>query len=101
MRPHTKMMPDATVIGARRRDHATAAVFGSSLSIALAFIYWLGRTGFSNPIRPIAVTVGLALFVICVPTMISSLGRHPEEVGEKSSIWLTPSLLALGCFGLT
>jgi hypothetical protein len=42
----------------RQRDHVSAAVFGSILSIALAVVYWLGRTGFTNPIRPVAVTAG-------------------------------------------
>ena len=85
----------------RQRDHVSAAVFGSLLSIGLAFIYWLGRTGFANPIRPIAVTVGLALFVICVPTAISVFTRPKSEVGEETSIWRSASLLGLACFGLT
>lgn len=84
----------------RRRDHASAAVFGSLLSIGLAFIYSIGRTGFANPVRPVAVTVGLALFVICVPTAIS-LFVGDKEVDEQSSIWRSASLLALGCFALT
>jgi hypothetical protein len=85
----------------RQRDHVSAAAFGSFLSIGLAFIYWLGRTGFTNPIRPVAVTLGLALFVICVPTAISVFTRNKNEVGEQSSIWRSVSLLALGCFAVT
>src|SRR4051812_12695286 len=84
----------------RQRDHVSAAVSGSLLSISLGFVYWLGRVGFSNPIRPVAVTVGLALFVICVPTAIATHTRH-KEVAEQSGIWRTASLLALGSLALT
>ena len=96
------MTPVARMTGSwRQRDNVSAAVFGSFLSIGLASIYWLGRVGFANPIRPVAVTLGLALFVICVPTTIAVLLSRKEEVGERSGIWRSASLLALGSFALT
>jgi hypothetical protein len=85
----------------RQRDHVSAAVFGSLLSIALAFIYWFGRTGFSNPVRPVAVTAGLALFVICVPTSIAVLTRRKSEVTDQQGIWGSASFLKLVFFALT
>ncbi|HUQ47287.1 MAG TPA: hypothetical protein VM053_03465 [Gemmatimonadaceae bacterium] len=102
VRRGAEVTPAVSTMGAwRQRDHVTAAVFGSMLSIGLGLIYWLGRVGFSNPIRPIAITVGLALFVVCVPTAISVVGRGKTEVTEQPGIWRSVSLMVLGCFALT
>ena len=51
------------------RERATASVFGVIGAILLAFFYWLARIGFENPLFPIIATLGIALFILCVPVV--------------------------------
>ena len=52
------------------RERATASVFGVVGAVLLAFFYWLARTGFENPLFPIIATLGIALFILCVPVAV-------------------------------
>ena len=89
-----------TSLATRTVDRVSAAVFGSALACGLAAIYWIGRVGFANPIRPIVVTLGLALFVICVPVVISSLIDR-GEVSTQSKWWRAPGFIGIACIALT
>jgi hypothetical protein len=46
-----------------RDDRATIAVFASVVASVIAALYYAGRLGFDNPVRPVAVTLGLSLFI--------------------------------------
>ena len=48
-------------------DRATVAVFGTIMATVIAGLYYVGRTGFDNPARPIVETLGLSLFITVVP----------------------------------
>ena len=52
------------------RERATASVFGIVGAIVLAFLYWLARNGFENPLFPIVATLGIALFILSVPVLV-------------------------------
>ncbi len=91
------MRPLATV---RRTDGLTAAMFGAVLSCGLAVLYWIGRAGFTNPVRPIAVTLGLALFIICVPAVIAAY-FDGQEISAASRWWRSQSFLGIVCIATT
>ncbi|MEP6508194.1 MAG: hypothetical protein ABJC63_08205 [Gemmatimonadales bacterium] len=91
-------MSGALTNRAEEIDRLTAAVFGSLLSFGLAAIYFLLRIGFADPLRPIVVTLGLALFVICVPSVLSDwLNRRHD----RQKWWLSQSLLGILCIALS
>ena len=71
----------------------TAAVVASTIAVVLAAIYWISRTGFVNPVLPVINALGVSLFVIAVPLVISRAGRR--AIGE--SWWLSQSFVALAC----
>lgn len=91
------MRPLASV---RQTDGLTAAMFGSVLSCGLAVLYWIGRTGFANPLRPIAVTLGLALFIICVPAVIAAY-FDGQEISTASRWWRSQSFVGIVCIAIT
>ncbi len=49
------------------RERASAAVFGIVGALILSVSYLLARSGFVNPFFPVVATLGVALFIICVP----------------------------------
>jgi hypothetical protein len=51
-------------------DHLTVAVLTSVVSLVLALMYFIARTGFSNPPVPIIVTLSIAWFLLCSPTAL-------------------------------
>ena len=54
---------------------ATSVVFASVMAVVLAALYYLGRVGFSNPLEPVALALGISLF------QVNEVGRHfwPEN----------------------
>lgn len=91
-------MSNALANRAEEIDRLSAAAFGSLLSCGLAAIYYLLRIGFANPVRPIVVTLGLALFVICVPSVLSDWLNRKHNTPKW---WLSQSLLGLLCIALS
>ncbi|MEO7368175.1 MAG: hypothetical protein ABIZ36_09470, partial [Gemmatimonadaceae bacterium] len=91
-------MSDALTDRAEEIDRLTAAVFGSLLSFGLAAIYFLLRVGFANPLRPIVVTLGLTLFVICVPSVLSDWLNRRHDTPKW---WLSQSLLGILCIAFS
>jgi len=83
----------------RNVDRLTAAVFGGVLACGLAVLYWIGRIGFTNPVRPIVVTLGLALFIICVPTALATFIGRKGDNAERW--WLAPPILGIASIALT
>ncbi len=74
-------------------------MFGSVLACGLAVVYWIGRAGFANPVRPVAVTLGIALFIICMPAVVSSFLRRTHE--HTGTWWVGASFLGIVCIAIT
>ncbi len=83
---------------AARLDRLTSTVFGSLLSCGLAAVYFVLRIGFANPVRAVAVTLGLALFVICIPSALSEWLNRRHDTPKW---WLSQSILGLLCIALS
>lgn len=91
-------MSGALTGSAGKLDRLTAAVFGGLLSCGLAAIYFVLRIGFANPLKPVAVTLGLALFVICTPSALSEWLNRRHDTPKW---WLSQSILGLLCIALS
>ncbi|MDQ3082022.1 MAG: hypothetical protein M3R07_07385, partial [Gemmatimonadota bacterium] len=83
--------------GSRDRAFATVVVCSSIVAIGIAAVYWLSRTGFANPPRPILRTTGFSLFLISAPHIARRvIARRNDEISWASSysfLWLAALLL--------
>jgi hypothetical protein len=50
-----------------RDDRSTIALFGVVVATVIAALYYAGRIGFENPAGPIAIALGIALFIGATP----------------------------------
>lgn len=91
-------MSEARQESIQRLDRLAVAVFGSLLSCGLAVIYFVLRIGFANPLKPVAVTFGLALFVICVPSVLSDWLNRRHNTPKW---WVSQSILGIVCIAVS
>jgi hypothetical protein len=91
---------NSSPVTARTRDRLTASIFASSVAIGLAKLYWISRVGFANPMMPVFVTLGLALFVISVPSIVAVF-IDSDELHKGSRWWRSAPFLSIGCIVLT
>jgi hypothetical protein len=90
---------DAPVAGALKErpesgDTRTLVVLAGIVSIAIAGVYWILRTGFDNPSGPILKSVALSLFLITLPLILrtalvrSGPGRGESWASSYAFLWL-------------
>ena len=87
-------------MSAQRADlegRETSVVAATVLAVVLAKIYWISRIGFDNPIGPVVQALGVALFLIAVPLVITRLIRG----NERSAWWKSQSFVMLACIFVT
>ena len=80
-------------------DHETVVVFSSVVSLSIALVYCVMRSGFQNPLGPIAATVGLSLFQIGFPYAGRSLAEATDRplehwYGSYPFLWLVGIVLS-------
>ena len=75
----------------------TSVVATTVLAVVLAKIYWISRIGFDNPIGPVVEALGVALFLVAAPLVITRLIRG----SERSGWWTSQSLVMLMCIIVT
>ena len=78
----------------KARSDTTVAVAASLVAIGIAVAYWAARIGFRNPTAPLLRSVGLALFVLALPTAIRVL-RNREGGWTDSHGFITLAALVL------
>ncbi|MEO5904520.1 MAG: hypothetical protein ABIQ55_10940, partial [Gemmatimonadaceae bacterium] len=93
------MNPRAENLHATDRDRLTAATFAGITSILLGLLYWMSRIGFANPIRPVAISVGIALFVIALPAVMTSFRQ--SAFGATEEWWGSQMVIMLVAFAFT
>jgi len=82
------------------RERATASTFGIVGAVILAFLYWLARIGFENPLFPIISTLGIALFILSVPVLMWwHLGGR--EGSSSLDWWRSQPFLAIVAMAFT
>ena len=54
----------------KARSDTTVAVAASLVAVGIATVYWAARIGFRNPTGPLLRSIGLAFFILAVPTTI-------------------------------
>ncbi len=64
------------MVPSSHRPFGTVAVAASFLSLGLAFMYWISRTGFVNPVRPVLETSALSLLLINGPYVAGWVGNR-------------------------
>jgi hypothetical protein len=84
----------------RSRDRLTASVFASIAACGLALLYWISRIGFPTPFMPVFITAGLALFIICVPSILAAF-IDTAEISTASRWWRSAPALGLACLVIT
>ncbi|MDP9176306.1 MAG: hypothetical protein M3O61_01365 [Gemmatimonadota bacterium] len=82
-----------------RDDRATIAVFATVMSTTIAALYYVGRWGFANPLRPILATLGLSLFIAVTPFIVWRLMTR-SHYAEPEPWWRTQPTLTLAALGL-
>jgi hypothetical protein len=80
-------------------DRATIAVFATVMSTTIAVLYYLGRWGFANPLRPILATLGLSLFIAVTPFVVWRLLTR-GHYAEAEPWWRTQPALTLAALAL-
>ena len=80
-------------------DHLAASAFAGTASILVGLFYLVSRVGFANPLRPVAISVGIALFIIALPAAVVSL--KGSRSGEVAPWWASQMMLTLGAFAFT
>ncbi|MDO8502324.1 MAG: hypothetical protein Q7S20_10820 [Gemmatimonadaceae bacterium] len=93
-------MKDGTRADSEFLDARETIVVGTSVAaIVLAAIYWVSRIGFDNPVAPVALSLGLSLFLCAAPLWLTRIARR-EHVG-KGNWWSSQAALTLACLVLT
>ena len=81
------------------RPFGTVAASASFLSIGLASIYWIARTGLENPVRPVVEVTALSLFMINAPYVAQLITRRVSPAltwrTSWSAYWLLSVLLTV------
>lgn len=82
-------------------DTRTLVVLAGIVSITIAGVYWVLRTGFENPTAPVLKSVALSLFLITLPLIVRTLVvRAPSSAGGES--WASSyAFLWLAGIGMT
>ncbi len=93
-------MIEGSATSIHTRDRLTAAVFGSVAACSLGLMYWISRFGFANPAKPVIATAGLALFVICVPTLVAAYSDG-SELRTGGRWWRMMPFLSIAALLLT
>lgn len=63
----------------------TVVVCSSVAAIVIGAVYWMSRSGFSNPVAPVLRTVGFSLFLISFPHSV----RHLIALRTGKYSWLS------------
>jgi len=63
----------------------TVVVCSSLVAIGIGAVYWLSRTGFSNPVAPVLRTVSFSLFLISFP----HFARHLISLRTGTYSWMS------------
>lgn len=92
--------PRALPENQERDDRATTAAFGTVTATTIAGLYYLSRSGFDNPARPILATLGLSLFVSVTPFIAWRLVTR-SHYAEPEPWWRTQPALTLAALGMT
>ncbi|MEP6508518.1 MAG: hypothetical protein ABJC63_09860, partial [Gemmatimonadales bacterium] len=83
------------------RERASAAVFGIVGALILSVSYLLARSGFVNPVFPVVVTLGVALFIICGPLYASSHLTVYRVAADTPEWWKCQPFLSIVAIALT
>lgn len=83
------------------RERESAAVFGIVGALILSVLYLLARSGFGNPLFPVVVTLGVALFIICVPLYASTRLSMDRVAAGTPEWWKCQPFLSLVAIALT
>jgi hypothetical protein len=86
---------DATSFDLEGRE--TTVVATTVVAVVLAKIYWISRIGFDNPIGPVLEALGIALFLIAAPLVITRSIRG----NGRSGWWTSQSFVMLMCIAVT
>ena len=85
--------------GSSDHDRLTAAVFAGTVSALLGAFYLISRVGFVNPVRPVAITVGIALFIIALPTAAANLLARKTD--HRAPWWSSQMMMTIAAFAFT
>jgi hypothetical protein len=83
-----------------RDDRATIAVFATVLATVIAALYYAGRTGFANPVHPVAMTLGLSLFISVSPFIAWRLSAR-GHYDEPPPWWRSQTMLTIGAIAVS
>lgn len=88
--------PDSpAAITMKARSDTTVVVAASLVAIGIAVVYWAARIGFRNPTAPLLRSIGLALFMLAVPTAIRVIvNREGRWTGSHGFITLAALVVA-------
>ncbi len=83
-----------------RDDRATISVFATVTASVIAALYYAGRLGFENPVRPVLATLGLSLFITVTPFIVwrLSIRGHYEE---PEPWWRSHAVLTIAAMAIT
>jgi hypothetical protein len=88
------------LVALRLRDRVAASIVAGTIACGLALLYLISRVGFANPVKPVFVTAGVALFVICVPS-VSATFIDANEVAKGSKWWRGAPFVGIACVVVT
>ncbi len=81
-------------------DRATIAAFATVLATIIAALYYAGRVGFDNPVRPVAITLGLSLFITVTPFLLCGFFAR-EHYHEPQPWWRSQAALTIAAIAVT
>jgi Predicted nucleoside-diphosphate sugar epimerases len=84
-------------------DTRTLVVLAGIVSITIAAVYWILRTGFENPSGPVLKSVALSLFLITFPLAVRTLlvrSLSPERAESWGASYAFLWLAGIGFSGL-
>lgn len=81
-------------------DRGTVTIFALVVSCVIAVLYYAGRIGFVNSVKPLVATLGLSLFVTVAPYIGWRLLRR-GHYHEADNWWRSHPALTLWAFALT
>lgn len=91
-----RALPENQELGNR----TTIAVFATVTATTIAALYYVGRWGFDNPVRPVLATLGLSLFITVAPLVVWRLVTQ-SHYAEPEPWWRTQPALTLAALGVT
>jgi hypothetical protein len=75
--------------GVARSPYASVVVVAGTMAIAIAWVYWMMRGGFANPIAAIVNAVGLSLFLTTFPYATLAVLRRVKGDPASDGSWLS------------